>query len=103
MYSVLSEIYEEYFEIFQFDSFHYGGDEVCFCRKWSLLSEGLSTLTEPFFAFSIISRSILDAGNQPKWLLILCRNKEFLLMKLVSYSLDLRDNFLSRKLGHFIL
>ena len=30
MYGVLEQVFEEYFEIFQFDSFHYGGDEVCF-------------------------------------------------------------------------
>ena len=30
MYLVLEQLYEEYFDIFQFDSFHYGGDEVCF-------------------------------------------------------------------------
>ena len=30
MYEVLEQVFEEYFEIFQFDSFHYGGDEVCF-------------------------------------------------------------------------
>ena len=28
MYSVLEKIYDEYFDIFQFESFHYGGDEV---------------------------------------------------------------------------
>ena len=30
MYEVLEQVFKEYFEIFQFDSFHYGGDEVCF-------------------------------------------------------------------------
>ena len=28
MYVVLRQIFEEYYDIFQFDSFHYGGDEV---------------------------------------------------------------------------
>ena len=28
MYDVLEEIYDEYQDIFQFDSFHMGGDEV---------------------------------------------------------------------------
>jgi N-acetyl-beta-hexosaminidase len=28
MYSVLGQIYDEYFDIFNFDSFHFGGDEV---------------------------------------------------------------------------
>ena len=48
MYDVLEQIYEEYGEIFEFDSFHYGGDEVDF-RCWNssqavinpMLEEGL--------------------------------------------------------------
>ena len=36
MYDVLEEIYDEYQDIFQFDSFHMGGDEVGLIRSyWS--------------------------------------------------------------------
>ena len=33
IYEILEQIFLEYFEIFHFDSFHYGGDEVDF-RCW---------------------------------------------------------------------
>lgn len=34
IYSVLQQIYDEYFDLFDYDSFHYGGDEVDF-RCWN--------------------------------------------------------------------
>ena len=30
MYTILDQIFQEYYELFEFDSFHYGGDEVIF-------------------------------------------------------------------------
>ena len=36
MYVVLRQIFEEYYDIFQFDSFHFGGDEVCILLKNNL-------------------------------------------------------------------
>ena len=55
MYDVLEQIYQEYYEIFDFDSFHYGGDEVDF-RCWNsseavtkpMLDQGLKLDTQGF-------------------------------------------------------
>ena len=33
MYTILDQIFQEYYELFEFDSFHYGGDEVFFICK----------------------------------------------------------------------
>ena len=45
MYLVLEQLYEEYFDIFQFDSFHYGGDEVCFHQNYLKIKKDKSFLS----------------------------------------------------------
>merc|ERR1711962_131684 len=74
MYSVLEQIYEEYFDIFQFDTFHYGGDEVDF-RCWNsseavtnpMRDEGLSLDEQGFVTiwtrFQTRARSIAEKVN----------------------------------------
>jgi len=74
MYGVLEQVFEEYFEIFQFDSFHYGGDEVDF-RCWNsseavtnpMRDEGLLTdhqgFVEIWTRFQSEAREIIEEVN----------------------------------------